>query len=141
MDEGKFLRFWLPLFLGPLFLALIFLAGPGPHDTARWVGLGLAGFGFAGVIAARYSLGRSFSVQPKATELVTSGIYSQIRNPIYVFSIFFITGVVTMMRLAPLYILPVVAIPIQVIRARKEAQVLEAKFGDEYRRYRAGTWF
>jgi protein-S-isoprenylcysteine O-methyltransferase Ste14 len=141
VDEGKFLRFWLPLFLGPLFLALVFLAGPGPHDTARWIGLGLALFGFAGVIAARYSLGRSFSVQAKATELVTSGIYSRIRNPIYVFSFFFILGVVVMLRLAPLYIFPVAVIPIQIMRARKEAQVLEAKFGDAYRRYRAGTWF
>jgi protein-S-isoprenylcysteine O-methyltransferase Ste14 len=31
--------------------------------------------------------------------------------------------------------------PVQVWRARKEAAVLEAKFGDEYRAYRASTWF
>jgi protein-S-isoprenylcysteine O-methyltransferase Ste14 len=29
----------------------------------------------------------------------------------------------------------------QIMRARKESQVLEAKFGDEYRAYRAQTWF
>jgi protein-S-isoprenylcysteine O-methyltransferase Ste14 len=29
----------------------------------------------------------------------------------------------------------------QMARARKEAQVLEANFGDEYRAYRARTWF
>jgi len=32
-------------------------------------------------------------------------------------------------------------IPIQIIRARREAAVLEAKFGDEYREYRKRTWF
>jgi protein-S-isoprenylcysteine O-methyltransferase Ste14 len=31
-------------------------------------------------------------------------------------------------------------IPMQIVRARREAAVLEAEFGDEYRRYRAGTW-
>jgi protein-S-isoprenylcysteine O-methyltransferase Ste14 len=34
-----------------------------------------------------------------------------------------------------------VLIPLQIIRARREAAVLEAKFGDEYREYRKRTWF
>jgi protein-S-isoprenylcysteine O-methyltransferase Ste14 len=29
----------------------------------------------------------------------------------------------------------------QIVRARKEAAVLEAKFGEEYRIYRSHTWF
>ena len=29
----------------------------------------------------------------------------------------------------------------QIVRARKEAEVLESKFGDEYRAYRKRTWF
>jgi protein-S-isoprenylcysteine O-methyltransferase Ste14 len=32
-------------------------------------------------------------------------------------------------------------IPLQIWRARKETQVLDAKFGEEYRRYRSTTWF
>jgi len=35
----------------------------------------------------------------------------------------------------------VVLIPIQIWRAGKESKVLEEKFGDEYRKYRAQTWF
>jgi protein-S-isoprenylcysteine O-methyltransferase Ste14 len=34
-----------------------------------------------------------------------------------------------------------VLIPVQIIRARREAAVLEAKFGDAYREYRKRTWF
>jgi protein-S-isoprenylcysteine O-methyltransferase Ste14 len=34
-----------------------------------------------------------------------------------------------------------VLIPMQIVRARKEARVLEEKFGEEYRAYRARTWF
>jgi protein-S-isoprenylcysteine O-methyltransferase Ste14 len=40
-----------------------------------------------------------------------------------------------------LWIFPVALIPVQMMRARSEAKVLEEKFGEEYRRYRAGTWF
>ena len=34
-----------------------------------------------------------------------------------------------------------VLIPVQVLRANKEAKVLEAKFGETYREYKAKTWF
>jgi protein-S-isoprenylcysteine O-methyltransferase Ste14 len=29
----------------------------------------------------------------------------------------------------------------QILRARREAKVLEEKFGDEYREYKKRTWF
>jgi protein-S-isoprenylcysteine O-methyltransferase Ste14 len=32
-------------------------------------------------------------------------------------------------------------VPVQVARARKEEQVLHQAFGEEYERYKAGTWF
>jgi protein-S-isoprenylcysteine O-methyltransferase Ste14 len=35
----------------------------------------------------------------------------------------------------------VVLVPLQVHRARQEQQVLEAKFGEEYRQYKSRTWF
>jgi protein-S-isoprenylcysteine O-methyltransferase Ste14 len=136
-----FTRIWLPMVFGYVFIFVFFTAGPGPRDALRDIGLCLAVFGLAGVIAARYSLGRSFSVMAKATELVTSGLYSRIRNPIYVFSWFFVIGVVMMMRFPLLYLVPIVLIPIQIARARNESRVLEEKFGEEYRRYRASTWF
>jgi protein-S-isoprenylcysteine O-methyltransferase Ste14 len=40
-----------------------------------------------------------------------------------------------------LWIVLAVMIVVQVIRARREAQVLEAAFGDAYRQYRSKTWF
>ena len=141
MDSGEFRRVWLFLVLGLCFLLAVFLSGPGPHDTLRNVAFVLALAGFAGVVSARYTLGRSFSVVAKATDLVTTGVYSKIRNPIYVFSWFLIIGVVTMVRMPLLYLVPLILIPIQIARARAEARVLEEKFGDSYRRYRDSTWF
>ena len=40
-----------------------------------------------------------------------------------------------------LLLLLIIVIPMQIVRARREAAVLEATFGEEYRRYREQTWF
>ena len=141
MDRGPIFRVWLPLAVGLLAVGEIFQSGPGPRGLARWIGLLLTLIGLAGVILSRYTLGRSFSVVPKATVLVTSGIYSRIRNPIYVSGMFFVAGAVLILWRFELLIVLLVLIPVQIIRARREAAVLEAKFGDEYREYRKRTWF
>ena len=98
MDRGSILRVWLPLLLGLLSIYVIFTGGHGPRSVARWIGLGVSLIGIGGIMLARYELGRSFSIRAKATELVTSGIYSQIRNPIYVFDAIFILGLMLIMR-------------------------------------------
>jgi protein-S-isoprenylcysteine O-methyltransferase Ste14 len=141
MDRGTIWRAWLPLVAGLCALGWIFRSAPGPHGLARPIGLLLGLIGLAGVILARYTLGRSFSVAPKATALVTSGIYSRIRNPIYVFGMIFVAGLVLMVWAPYLLAVPLVLIPVQIIRSRREVAVLEAKFGDAYREYRKRTWF
>src|SRR5271163_258230 len=98
MDRGSVLRVWLPLLLGLYGLYGIFVSGPGARDLTRWIGLALSLLGLAGVILARYTLGRSFSVTAKATELVTTGIYSRIRNPIYVCGMIFLVGLIVMVQ-------------------------------------------
>jgi protein-S-isoprenylcysteine O-methyltransferase Ste14 len=113
----------------------------GPRTTIRYFGLALAIAGFLCWVVARIQLGKSFSIQAKATELVTHGIYSKIRNPVYVFGTVFIVGMILWFG-RPMYLLALLIIlPMQILRAKKEAQVLEAKFGDAYREYRAKTWF
>ena len=141
MDLGTIGRVWLPLVLGSVATGAIFHSAPGPHGPARLTGLLLSLIGLAGVIVSRYTLGRSFSIAPKATALVTNGIYSRIRNPIYVSGMFFIGGAILMMGQPVGLVIFLVLIPLQIIRARREAAVLEARFGDEYREYRKRTWF
>jgi protein-S-isoprenylcysteine O-methyltransferase Ste14 len=141
MGRGTILRVWLPLVGGLWGLGWLSQSGPGPHGLARMMGLLLALIGLAGVILSRYTLGRSFSIAPKATALVTNGIYSRIRNPIYISGvILFVAWALIVWRPEPLAVL-LVLIPAQIIRARREAAVLEAKFGDAYREYRQRTWF
>ena len=48
---------------------------------------------------------------------------------------------IALQRPYALFFLLLVLIPVQIVRARKEAKVLEAKFGEEYRACRAKIWF
>lgn len=141
MDLGTLGRVWLPMLAGLVGVGWIFFAAPGPRGFERDLGLILALIGLAGVILSRYTLGRSFSIRAKATALVTDGIYSRIRNPIYVSGMFFILGMVLIIGRFELLAIFIVLVPLQIVRARREAAVLEAKFGDEYREYRRRTWF
>jgi protein-S-isoprenylcysteine O-methyltransferase Ste14 len=124
-----------------LALGCFVIVWPGPWNTERYAGVALAMIGIILLFAARFQLGRSFSVTAQARKLVTHGIYSKIRNPIYVFSFLMVVGVLLVVQKSGLFVLPVVLLIVQTIRARKEAQVLEGKFGDKYRLYRRGTWF
>jgi protein-S-isoprenylcysteine O-methyltransferase Ste14 len=141
MDRGTIWRVWLPLAVGLWAFVVIFRSGPGPHGLARSIGLLFGLIGLAGAIVSRYTLGRSFSIVPKATALVTNGIYSRIRNPIYISGMICVLGMVLMVGGSELLAIFLVLIPMQIIRARREAQVLEDKFGDAYREYRKRTWF
>ncbi len=141
MDRGTIWRIWLPLVGGLIAVGEIFRSAHTTPAPARWAGLLLGVTGLAGVILSRYTLGRSFSVTAKASALVTRGIYSRIRNPIYVSGFIFIAGAVLMIGRPEGLVLLLVLIPMQIVRARREAAVLEAKFGDAYREYRKGTWF
>lgn len=122
-------------------LLWIVFTRPGPWDWQRDVGTALIIAGTAGIATARYQLGRSFAIRPEAHRLVTHGVYSKIRNPIYVFGVLMITGVVLVLHRPILWLVLVAVIILQTLRARREARVLEAAFGDAYREYRRKTWF
>ena len=105
------------------------------------VGLAIAVPALVLFVVARLQLGRAFSVQAKASVLVTEGLYSRIRNPIYVFGGLLIAGALIYVGNPWLFLIFVVLIPMQLLRVRKEEQVLEAKFGEAYREYKRKTWF
>lgn len=114
---------------------------PGPWLPIRVVGLALVVVGLALLTLARWQLGDAFSIEPRATTLVTRGLYARIRNPVYVFGLVLFAGLLLYLHLPRLLPALVPLAIVQAIRARREATVLEAKFGDAYRAYRARTWF
>ena len=141
MEGHRFCLFTVLQVVGVAILVWVLVTWTTPWNAQRYVGtlLAVAGVSFVGL--ARYQLGKSFSIKPEAHELVTSGLYSKIRNPIYVFGTVMIAGLILVLQKPALWIVLVVIVIGQTIRVRYEARVLEAAFGDAYREYRRKTWF
>jgi protein-S-isoprenylcysteine O-methyltransferase Ste14 len=123
--------------------ALIFLlqASRFPWTPQRIAGIAIAVPSFLLFVLARFQLGKAFSVQAKASTLVTTGLYSRIRNPIYTFGALMIMGIIVWTSKPLLLLVFVVLIPLQIYRVRKEERVLEEKFGTAYLDYKRQTWF
>lgn len=131
----------LAVALAGLTLCVVQLRGQ-PWTPMRIAGAVIGLPSLALLFLARLQLGASFSVTAKAQALVTRGLYSRIRNPIYVFGGLAVAGIFLFIGVSKLlWALLVVLVPVQIYRVRKEEEVLAAKFGDEYRAYKARTWF
>jgi protein-S-isoprenylcysteine O-methyltransferase Ste14 len=133
------LLFWTELLF---FLGFgVFVTYHRPWNARVLVGTTLAVVGRGLWVLARVQLGRSFAVRAQAKTLVRTGLYSKFRHPIYLFGgIAYLGLFISWGKLIPLVcFLPIYAV--QILRARKEEKVLEQAFGEEYRRYKAGTWF
>jgi len=121
-------------------LWLIF-SRPSAWDLQRAVGAVLVVVGIGGIAAARFQLGKSFAIRAEARQLVTRGVYARIRNPIYVFGVVLLAGLVLIVHRPILWLFLLAIVAMQRLRARREAKVLEAAFGDAYREYLRKTWF
>ncbi len=112
-------------------------------ETVRWIGVALYAAGGVLRLWPVFVLGRRFSglvaIQP-GHQLVTTGLYSMIRNPSYLGMIILGVGWALAFRslvgvaLAVLMIVPLVA------RIRSEEALLSSQFGAQYDDYRARTW-
>jgi protein-S-isoprenylcysteine O-methyltransferase Ste14 len=138
MQRPAFAVTFIPLVA---FIAIFITQARPPWPAYRLVGLALAIFGIVFLTIARINLGDSFSVTPQARQLVTSGVYSKIRHPVYVFSSFAVAGLFLYIRLPWLCLLVVPLLIMQISRARAEERVLTEKFGDAYTQYKETTWF
>jgi len=112
-----------------------------PLTPMRLVGIAIALPCALLLMVARMQLGSAFSVEAKASKLVRTGLYSRIRNPIYVFGGLTIIGLLLLAGQPILLLLLLVLISLQVVRIRREEKVLAEKFGAEYEEYKRGTWF
>ncbi len=140
--EGRSLQIFTAVQIVAIAVILwIVFSIPGAWDLQRIIGMALMLVGIGGIVTARFHLGKSFAIRPKAHQLVTHGIYSKIRNPIYVFGAVVLVGFVLVLHRPMLWLVVVAVVIMQTVRARREAKVLEAAFGDAYREYRRKTWF
>jgi protein-S-isoprenylcysteine O-methyltransferase Ste14 len=141
MESRPLFIFTIVQIVAIAFILWIVFSIPGAWDLQRIIGTALMLVGIGGIVTARFQLGKSFAITAKARELVTHGIYSKIRNPIYVSGAVMLAGFVLVLHRPVLWLVLLALIVMQTLRARREAKVLEAAFGDAYREYRRKTWF
>ncbi|MGD0007048.1 MAG: isoprenylcysteine carboxylmethyltransferase family protein [Terriglobia bacterium] len=132
--------FWIDV---ALFLGFgVFVCSQWQWNVRYLVGIGIAVVSFALWMVARVQLGKSLSVRAEARALVMTGLYSKLRHPIYLFSGLAYAGLfLAWGKLLLALAFFALTVPWQIARLRKEEAILEQAFGDEYRRYRASTWF
>ena len=142
--EFTLMRAFVPAIVIAFVVFLLYFFVPGvkeqPWTALRMIGAILAVIGYALVLTARVQLGESFSVQPKATGLITHGLYSRIRNPMYVFVDLMLFGLTLALQMYWLLVILAVLAILQVRQARNEAKLLQEKFGQTYLDYRSQTW-
>jgi len=92
-------------------------------------------------IISRITLGDSFSLKPKAKHLVSGGVYSKLRHPVYYFSILAASGLTLYVWHFLAAVLLSFLILLEVWRIRKEEEILLDRFGAQYVDYKAKTWF
>jgi protein-S-isoprenylcysteine O-methyltransferase Ste14 len=112
-----------------------------PLDFYTIAGMTLMVPSYILLVTARIQLGRSFSISAQAKELVTHGLYSKIRHPVYVFAHLFLLGVVIALRNLSWLGYWAILLVVQILRVWKEEEVLEQRFGDAYTVYKKSTWF
>lgn len=110
-------------------------------NVETFLGVVLAVVSFALVILARLQLGKSFSVTPKALDLVTHGLYSRLRHPMYIFADLTICGIALAAHCWYVLLLLAILLPLQTINAHAERNLLQERFGERYEAYRRTTWF
>jgi protein-S-isoprenylcysteine O-methyltransferase Ste14 len=115
------------------------------------IGLGGALFLGGGVLVvvgeqAFKQVGTNVPPWRPALALATTGIYAHLRNPMYVGAMVMLAGIATALASDWLVILLVpTALVLHFGVVRREERYLEAKFGEDYRRYKASAprygWF
>ena len=106
-----------------------------------WIGVAVTATGFVLWIIARLQLGDAFSLKAKAEILVTTGLYSKFRHPIYLFGFVAYCGVMLIWGRWIPFLCLLLIYSVEVARVRKEERILAQTFGQEYCRYRENTWF
>ncbi len=108
-------------------------------NVETFAGVALAVISFALVILARVQLGKSFSVTPKANDLVTHGLYSRLQHPMYVFVDLTVCRIALAAHRWYVLLPLVILFPLQTRNARRERNLLQEKFRERYEIYRRAT--
>ena len=131
--------------IGAIIIVLVIFIKYWELNFMKIFGILISLIGFVVWIIAMAQLGKSFQIKVEAKQLVTSGIYSKIRHPIYLGGIFVVIGDIIYTIGTFLNVLLIIyllfAIIVQYYRIKSEERVLTNKFKRKYLNYKRKTWF
>lgn len=108
-----------------------------PPAGVRWVAFGAVLLGFGLAVGSFLQLRGVENID----RLVSTGLYSKVRHPMYSGFILWIVGWVVYHG-AVISLVPGIAGILSIFYwQRLEEASLESRYGETYRRYRTGTWF
>lgn len=105
------------------------------------IGIVIVALAFILWLIARVQLGNSFTIGAHAKELVTVGLYSKLRHPVYYFSILAVTGIAIFTWSIYMTMPVILLVVIEIVRIKQEEEILEKTFGKRYINYKQTTWF
>ena len=105
--------------------------------TVRWIGFGVFLVGWGLALGALIQLRGLEDID----HLVTGGLFSKLRHPMYTGFIFWIVGWSVYHGAAVSLLVGVLGIANILYWRRLEDASMESRYGNLYREYREGTWF
>lgn len=122
-------------------LSLLFFGKFGHADLVSLLAMIITTAGLIIWWMAKLTLGKYYTLTPQFQALVTRGIYSKIRHPIYVGSCFVYIGWITLTQSLLISVIAVLMIIVQMIRMISEEKLLLKELGRTYLEYKRSTWF
>ncbi len=133
---------WLLAHLLTIISILVFKDQFSLSNTLVIFAIVLLTMGFIILIISLINLGKYYTPSPIPKGLVTKGIYSKIRHPIYLsIEVLFISLSLFLSSVIGLILTVLVIIPFHRYRIKREERLLTEKFGKKYLKYRRDTWF
>jgi protein-S-isoprenylcysteine O-methyltransferase Ste14 len=114
----------------------------GPYSFLPQLGYGLIALGLIFIVFARLTLGAQWRGRPEIRsdhKLITSGIYSVVRHPIYTGLVFMSFGTAMVAGSLLSYLMACVTTIAYWIKLKTEESILIAQFGKQYVEFKKST--
>lgn len=133
---------WLALHrAGPPWGLPGFAQGEG-YAALRWAAAAVAAGCLAATVRCWARMGKDWRMAVTSEEnqaLITDGMFSRVRHPIYALSILLMLATMAIVPTAPMIVVGVIHIGLMVVKAGNEERHMLACHGDAYARYLART--
>ena len=123
-------------------LGLPEFARENPYALLRWLGAAVAFASLAATVKSWARMGKDWRMavtEEPGVALITDGMFSRIRHPIYAFSILLVLSSIVVVPTLPMLACGAGLVSLWVIKAHNEERHMLHSRGDEYARYLART--